>query len=162
MSLLNWDQLLRQALPTFKRKPRYLDFVRALTWPLRALNALFNTFRNRTRYQLLFTGQTIYLEHYLNDLYDPTDRLIFIENLERDFVYLYNVSEGVVPPEYLFNLGEVDALPLYLKNLAEIDLEDSFIVWVPVGISYGEVVMRAQIDQYRASGRSYSIQTYVP
>lgn len=159
--MLDFGALVKEALPTFKRKTRYLALLQAIARPLATLNQTFAAYRTQSLYRLRFSGQTIYLEHYLNDLYDPTSRQIYIENLEREFVYVYNRAEGV-DPEHLFNLGEVDALPLYLKNVAEIDLSDAFIVWVPDYVTYDETQIRAQIDQYRASGRNYSIQTYTP
>ena len=159
MFRVDFTDLANKLLPPQRRKPVFKDYLKAAFKPLQQLNDILFNYRRDTRYKLAITGQVIYLEHYLNDLYDPVLRRIYIaDTASIEYDYLYNVVE-TGGPMYLYNAAEAEP-PIYLENYSEIASADSFIVMVPVAVTYDETVMRSQIDQYKAAGRQYSIDTF--
>ncbi len=165
-----------------------LDLMYSILKPLKTVNVLFVAFRLAIQYKLQFNAQIIYLEHYLNDLYDPAKRDIYIEDTANiEFNYLYNTIENR-PPIYLFNNNNIDSLynssetsssivsnaseasplylgsligmPFYFLNNSEYANQVDYIVMVPVGISYNELLMRKQILTYNQAGKRFNINTY--
>lgn len=58
-------------------------------------------------YKMSFNGQIIYLEHVINDRFDPTQRLIYIENVNSIVgLYLYNKPE-IKPKNYIYRKWDV-------------------------------------------------------
>lgn len=156
---IDFRKLLYNLIPHFLRGPVNLSFLYALQQPIKALNDLFVSFRLNTNYKLQFTAQIIYLEHYLNDKFDPSGRGIFITNIEEnDFTFIYNKIEQK-PETYYYNKSEAEP-PKYLYNYAEILLGDNYIVNVPVAVSFDILVMKSLIDFYNNAGKQYSIITY--
>lgn len=136
-----------------------LDLISAPIKPFADINEDFNTLALRLEYELQFNGQTIYLEHYLNDQYDPINRHIWIENIaESNAVYIYRKSEGQAPT-YIYRKSELIAVP-FIRRVTEGATETDFIVWVPVSVTYDEIVMRAQIDKFKYADKRYTIQTF--
>ena len=146
-------------LPHFLRGDKNLSWLYSLVEPIKELNIIFNSFRDNTLYNLQFTGQTIYLEHFLNDQFDPIGRGIYITTLdELDWIFHFQKAEAK-PPFYYYNASE--GMPfIYLKNQTELLNEVNFIVNVPVAVVFDELFMRAKIDYYNHIGRIYEIVTY--
>jgi len=70
---------------------RHIDWINAILTPIKQLNNAVASYATQVYYRLSITGQVIYLEHYLNDLYDPIDRRIFIS------------EDQLLLPPFLFN-----------------------------------------------------------
>ena len=118
MFSIDFRQLVYNILPHFLRKAGALAYLYAAVKQLKDLNTTFTTFRNTTNYNLSFTGQTIYLEHYLNDQFDPVGSGIYITNLNNNpYNYLFNVIEAG-PEQYVYNTAEGN--PYYLSNYSEV------------------------------------------
>lgn len=157
--LVNWLQLATANLKKELRKTTHLKWLEALLKPLTDLNATFASKADQLVYKTSFNGQTIYLEHYLNDIHDPVMRRIYIENTATSNAkYIFNKAE-VQTPVYVYNKSEGMA-PLYLYGVTEPVSSVHFIVWVPDDITFTEINMRAEVDQYRIAGRIYQIQTF--
>jgi hypothetical protein len=111
------------------------------------------------RYETAFTGQVIYLEHLLNDLFDLDLRRIYItNNAIGQSVYLFNKVEGN-EPVYLYNKSEIPPnAPLYLVNKTEFFY--SFIIHVPNGIITNWDEFRAWVDKYKLKSKMYIIQIF--
>ncbi|MDT8337181.1 MAG: hypothetical protein RQ856_05060 [Candidatus Izemoplasmatales bacterium] len=85
------------------RKAKIIDFYSALIKPIKTLNNALNVFRDKINYELLFNGQVILLERFLNDSYDPILRRIFITDAARiPIKYWYNKAEAK-PKTFLYN-----------------------------------------------------------
>ena len=95
---------------------RHLDWVESLLKGLQDINDMFDDCALETKYLMNLTGQVIYLEHYLNDLFDPDLRRIFISD---DSIllapYLYTIADGHTPVWYLYNIADGEP-PFYLYN----------------------------------------------
>ena len=156
---VDFRKALYNLVPHFLRGENNLAWLYSLQQPLKALNNTFVSFRNNINYRLLFTAQIIYLEHYLNDQFDQATRGIFIATIEQtDFKFIYNNIE-LKPPVYLYNNSEAQP-PVYFWNWTELLKGDTYVVNVPVAVSYDELVMRSKIDFYNNAGKNYSIITY--
>lgn len=110
MFSIDFIDIMKKNIPVFLRKTRLLDFVSSLLKPLRTLNDLLLLFRDDIDYKLLFNGQVIVLEHYLNDIYDPVLRRIFISDYQKIKIdYLYNKQESK-PKTFLYNKWQPNIL----------------------------------------------------
>lgn len=157
MDLSNLYYLIQILVWRVVRKPRIVDFIYAASKPLRDVVLLFNALRDNTRYELQFNGQVIYLEHVLNDLFDPVNREIYITddaNIEYTYIYL-NGESGTNQP-YIYLNSETPTNQAYLATSAEQLSQYHFIVNIPATVVdlYG---LRAIIDKYKLAGRRYSI-----
>lgn len=110
---LNIKDILFQILPNDFRQTKYLSYLYSIGKALQSLNDRFYGDNPLTdygsylywQYQLQFTGQTIYLEHYLNDNYDEAQRRIYIQNTAGGRLYLFNKDE-LIAPVYFYNLWD--------------------------------------------------------
>lgn len=155
--MVNLDlQYIKEAvIPRKLRKPNFLYFMTACFKPLISVNLLFNQYFNKKKYDLSFNGQVIYLKHILNDIFDPTNRLIEIEDTNQiQEIYLFNREEEN-EITYLHNTSEND--PLYLRQNLEYQEGTSFTVFLPNGLSYNEVEMKSILNTYKIAGKLYKI-----
>lgn len=156
--LLDWKNVFYNLLPHFLRKAVTLDYIYSVSRPLFLLNFTFNSFRTNTLYRLDFTGQTIYLTHYLNDQHDPLNRAIYITNNNTNpYNYLFNVGENY-PDQYVYNTAEGN--PWYLQNYAEVLAGNDFTIFVPATLVYNEIDFNENVGYYAMAGVSWNIQTY--
>lgn len=145
-------------LPISKRKVKIDSWLYIILRPITLLNGLFQQFKGSTNYKLNFNGQVIYLEHYLNDLYDTTQRRIYIEDTANiDYNYVYNIAE-LIPTLMVYNSNE--NIPVYVVNENEVVEQFNFIVNIPNSISFTEKIIRSQIDYYKVAGKKYKIETF--
>lgn len=155
---VNFKDIVNKLLPLEIRKEPNQSILYALVKPLQTLNESFVIFRNAINYKLLFNAQVIYLEHFLNDLYDPINRGIYIEDTaDIEYTYLFNKSEN--RPVYIYNKSEGKP-KFYLYNKQEYGGLYEYIIMVPVGISFNELLMRKQVNIYNNAGRRYLIKTF--
>ena len=156
---VDFKKAIYNLLPFFLRAENSTAWLYSLQQPLKALNNTFVAFRLNINYRLQFTAQIIYLEHYLNDQFDPSARGLFITNIEEnDFTFIYNNVEQNAPT-YFYNKAEAQP-SYYFYNWSELLLGDNYIINVPVAIPYNEDNMRAKVDFYNNAGKQYSIITY--
>ncbi len=69
---INFPNLVRQLLPSHRRQPVRLWWLRVLVGPLQTLWGEFAAWRADVRYRINLTSQVQVLEGYLNQKYDPT------------------------------------------------------------------------------------------
>jgi len=140
------------------RLPAILDFIYSLMKPIKTTNNSFQQFRDQVNYKLLFNGQVMYLERYLNDVYDPIKRRIFISDAVRKPInYVYNKLEDK-PKMYLYNQSE-EQTPIYLYNRLESNGTISFWVNIPEDVTYNTIVITAQINIYKMAGKGFGFKT---
>lgn len=157
--MINFNTSINKQLPISKRKVKIVALLKLLLHPLIAVNLLFEQFKLAISYKLQFNGQIIYLEHFLNDLYDPSNRSIHIEDVANiDVSYAYNRAEQQ-PTIIAYNRAE-QQVSAYLNNRQEIINQFQFIVKVPTSVTFDEVIMRIQIDYYKIAGKQYKIETF--
>ncbi len=155
---IDFNSSTDKLVPLSKKKNKILAFLYLILHPLKAVNILFDQYKATTNYKLIFNGQVIYLEHYLNDLYDNTLRRIYIEDTANiDYSYIYNQAE-LLPTLMVYNAAE--NVPVYIYNNSEAVDNIDFIIKIPIGVTFNESVLRTQIDYYKIAGKKYTIETF--
>lgn len=150
---LLWVTNQFQAWSVDSADSRHRHWVEALLKPVDWLNYQMATYANDVYYRLHITGQVVYLEHYLNDLYDPTNRAIYITDdslVEPPYLLLKNNVPGGL------NLGTID---LYRRE--DYEGQGSFIIHVP-GQSLTDLLKKkisSATNRYRMAGAHYTIVT---
>lgn len=141
---------------------RHLDWVSTLVSPVQTLNNALVSFSTSIYYKLHITGQVIYLEHYLNDLYDADERRIFISDDNLNFPpYLYRTSDNIPVGEEL--LLYPDSNPIILYNQIDYFGQGQFIVNVPAALPVTlefENRIRAAVNYYKQAGVTYKVQNF--
>lgn len=136
-----------------------MGIVKAMFAPLVTILNSFLAFRNAKFYQIEMNYQVCYLEAFLNDRFDFSQRRIYIGNPDDAVppVYLYQDEED--QPIYLYQ--DVEANPVYMYQDDEYtgNIALDFIVWVPVDVVFDEAEMRAMIAT-KLSGKKYAVQTF--
>jgi hypothetical protein len=160
----------RQELPVDLRSEPRLEWLAALLSGVKVTYEEFLANRGENLYELAHTGQVCYLEAVLNDVFDDTDRGIFISDgpfIDPDFIY----RSDELKPLFIDLVSEIggsvipdpDPVPLY--TVAETyPMGVQFVVNVPAGLGLdaGELArLRALVDKYRlVSKNTYTIVTF--
>jgi hypothetical protein len=107
----------------------------------------FTAMRNANVYRLSHTSQVCYMEAALNDIFDSTLRRIYIADaMIVEPVWIYTVAEG--HPVALYTDGESAPIALYTAGEVAASVA-GFVVWVPTGLVYDVVRLRALVNLYR-------------
>jgi hypothetical protein len=142
--------MFKRLLPWLKRKPIITDFLNSIANVMQALNIDFVFFTNDIAYKLQITNQKVYLEHYLNNIYDIWLRRIFIINLEQnEHTYLFTELEN----KPLF-------LPKFITVNSEVNSQFNYVVMIPTSVTYDLDQLKTYINKYNPVGKIYDIQTY--
>ena len=156
---IDFQHIVYNLTPFFKRTAALLDWLYSLIRPLKEVNNGFVSFVSNTEYNLTFTSETNVLERFLNDQFDPVSRGIFITNInEVDFQFIFNKVENKAPV-YIFNKSEAEP-PFYVMTKTELLQSVNFIINVPLAVIFNPIVMRERVDFYNQSGKNYTIVTF--
>lgn len=156
--LLNIVNLLRQVSPAyFVDDILFRSVVESMAFPLEQQYLQHSKFRARNIYNTVITPQVCYLEKALNDRYDNILRRIYItDGAYNDSLYLY-IEEELFDLHLYTNEEEID---LYISTEAEEGLEDvTFIVNVPVSLTYNVDEFKAVVSAFKLAGRTFKIET---
>lgn len=160
MIYIDFILLTTLLLPMVLRRTLISAWLNVATASIDTVQTESTALYDATNYRLKFNELTIYIEHYLNDQHDPTDRMIRIVDVEQEQnTYIFNANEDN-ENLYIWNVGEEDGEDVYLFNDSEIDDIEDFIVEVPVALVFNEDALRRDVDTFRLPGMKYSIQTY--
>lgn len=111
---VNWLAFARIFLPWFMRKDKWKGLLDTLLTPFVAFHNDFVSNRNRVRYNMAFNGQTMNLEHVLNDRWDNNLRGIYIDTVPSIVgLYIYNKPE-MKPKVYVYR--KWDAAHTYVQG----------------------------------------------
>lgn len=155
MTIIYIYDLLIMALPTFFRLPNIMAIIQIIAGPIENVNSNLITFYNVIKYRLIWNGQVIMLEHFLNDQYDPVNRQIYIEDaVSPEPIFIFNQIEQN-EDSFAFNNAENEQ-PLYLYNVQETN-QSRFIIHFPFGVTYNEDIVRAQLKRYVLPTMYYQI-----
>lgn len=145
-------------IPRHWRRVNYLDFILALYKPLFTFQTTFNQYFNDLEYSMLWNGQVIMLEHYLNDLYDPIDRSIFITDIQQlEQVFVSTVEENET--SYVSTIVE-NSTEFIVSPIESFNSDPDFVINIPstviVGV-FNEELLRSQVNKYKLAGKQYLI-----
>lgn len=149
-------------LPPILRKDRILAFLRVLLSPLESILARFRNVVVDTDVRLSHNSFTIYLEKFLNDLLDATERRIYIADIIDDFsVYLSMKDEAAIYEDSMTLKAEgLDTLIVPSERPDR--LTGRFGVYIPQELDseINRRLIKQWVDYYKMAGTNYSIETY--
>lgn len=141
-------------LPIRLRSVESLALMRVFNSHLNSVLIAFYYHHHNLIYNMSFTGQVIYFEHLLNDLFDPINRAIHIEDYEfNQKQYVFNRSEDN-ESLLVYNASE-DESPVLLTNKQE--ESNSFIIYVPSGQITNFQQFKSIVDIYKLKSKEYII-----
>jgi hypothetical protein len=157
----NFFDYIKQAVPFFLRKEKFLAFLETLLKPTQTINDEFGDYVPAMRKKAHQTGQVVYLERLLNDLYDNTLRRIYIDEGQANILppFVFNKVED--RPIYIYNKAEGEDL-FYLYNKSEFFTEPDFIVFVPTAILDPalQILIERQVNEYKQAGKQFEVQSF--
>jgi len=150
-------EIIIQAFPPEQRVDWFMDYVKAACKPLETLFTDFYAFFDKTKYELTFSGQVIYLEHVLNDQFDPDDRGIYITDSDLvESVFIFRQEENNEPTNiFIDSEGEP---PVYLYMNQEYDDDVDFVVNVPASVTFNENELKYWVNKYRIAPMRWKIE----
>lgn len=152
---INWNRFVILNTPNELRKVKYVKYLISFFEAIKKLYSLFRLFRIQQLYEAEINGQTIQLERVLNDVYDPTERRIYI------------TDGGVYTPPIFYDFdknrpvifaAEGATNPIFYSD---INIEDAvafnFFVHVPEDIFFQKDRMKATVTKYKNISRTFDI-----
>lgn len=166
---VDFYNLVPKIMPIRWRTVRHIQWVRALIAPVIWLKGLFDANRAKNLYYLGHNSQVYSIEAALNDVMDPTDRGIYIQDPDwHDPLAVYLVAEN--KPLWLGLVSEEGSTtyddPQWLYTGAETEIAGyMFIVYVPSWVTgypgYSEARVRGIVDKYRLPSKwNYNVFVY--
>lgn len=121
----------------------------------------YDQWRKHQFYLINITGQVISLTGYLNDLFDPTQRRIYILNANDYYSGVWISLEQEIEPTLPVSLISEDQ-GIFLGMESEQDLGTDFIVYVP-GDIYNQVLIPliAAVHQFKLAGKTFSVEIII-
>lgn len=102
--------------------------------------------------------QVCYLEAFLNDRFDFSDRRIYIEDAEnQDTLFIYKRDE--LNPIGLYQRSENHSQPIYTRGESNGDYLNDFVIWIPYGVVFDEAELRAMVAT-KLAGKRYKIELF--
>jgi len=145
-------------LPVHRRKNVWLSFLQVLLIPFRVMMAEYKTWRDANITRSYVSGQTISMEWYLNELYDPIDREIRILTADPSgFLVALQVESS---PVMLVGLQPAEAtvfeyVPLPAEDVTFGNLD--FLVQAPISLMNIEPAIVKIVNNYKLAGKRYTI-----
>lgn len=133
-----------------------------LVTPIQSLHSQFLSLISSTRYRMQITGQVVYLEHYLNDLFDANERRIYISDAAPILApFVFQKIENQ-PENYIYQKSE-NADLFYLRVRSDFGDSNDFIINVPSAITLTEELqnkIKAATNLYKQAGSRFAIENY--
>lgn len=142
-------------IPRHWRRINFIDFLTSTYKPLNSFQIVFNQYFNDTEDAMLWNGQVVMLERYLNNLYDPINREIYItDGVQLDVLYVSLIEEN--EPIYVSTIAE-DNTQVFVNPIESYNNDSDFAINIPSTISFNENVLRSQVNKYKIAGKKYII-----
>lgn len=137
-----------------------LSYIRHALGGLQSLNDQFYDFVIDKKEELKYNSQIIYLQKRLNDLFDNTQRRVYIANISSiPIQYVYNNTE--FQNDYVYSITEANKNNFIVGDLSEIGTDSyDFKVYVPSTLVYNEDYMNSIINKYKLIDKIHTIETY--
>jgi hypothetical protein len=160
---IDWNNVGENLTPYFWRGGSFSAYIRSMLAPIQTNSDNLLALQQETVDFLQYTGQHKVLEEYLNDLYDPLSRRIFItENniAGLDPVLFYLSGETVSETLTFYLSGESNPAPLafYLGN--EAATGNNFTVNIPTSIVFDVDIITAQLRNYVEASKNFNFVTF--
>lgn len=159
----SFRDLIENLLPVRLRGAMLIAWLVAMTKPISRRNAELESLRARSRLEVFRNGQTMVLEYWLNSLFDPTNRDIYITDAEDTVpvLFLHFVASAVVPPFIYYNFTASSGLNPKLYSWQSYVNAAYFIVHIPIAIFQANLpAITAVVDRYKVAGNRYITQDF--
>lgn len=147
----NWLKFVRNNLTARLRRDVMVGYANALLAPLRVIDGWFDTFRDEIAEQYRWNGTKASLEKLLNDRFDPVERRIYIEEVEK-LPALYMKSGNELADAYFTQTNaEVEHhfhLPADLNASATTHYEMKVMIPLMIGFVPEEVMELLEVYRY--------------
>ena len=152
-------KLVFRLLPPFLRGDLNRAWIETLLKPFAVLVVDFNVFRDEKISELSYSGQSIQLERYLNDVFDKPLRRIRIKHYsdQPDFDYLLSENGTIEDYDYLKSENVAPGF-IYLIGENTTTINTDFVVQCPASLSAAVAAIKARVDRYRVAGRRYTVE----
>jgi hypothetical protein len=157
MNLYNTNfQTLAQMLNLVVLRPaeKLTVLLSSLMAPFVGNLALFVSFRQLKITQMSYNSQVCYLRKLLNDLYDPDDRRIIIEDSDTIAHVFLNARLDDEP--IMLNERDEDD-PLMLSDRNDLVYGQGFIVQVPDSLNGFDLQIKQSLNDYKLVTKFYTI-----
>jgi hypothetical protein len=154
---------LQSLIPVKIRDIVIIEYLKSVLNPLQQLNGRFAKWAYQNLYKVSMTGQVIYLEHILNDIFDPTNRAIYIDypliQVSDSKVIYYDIEQQ--PQDLaIYYVGE-NAPLVGLFYDGEQKLVPHFIVKVPSSIlAATDISIKGIVNFYKIAGKRYTVEPF--
>ena len=161
LKTIDFQKLFSDRLPEFLRTSPRLQYIYAIANVLKDVNIEFNTFSDAINFTIRFNSQTIYLEEYLNRVYDPSLKRIFINTVATaDTNYLYRFEEARTAAIVIRNRSEGFTANNFLRRREERAVDIDYTINIPVSITFDNNEVSSRVDIFNAAGKRYTILTF--
>ena len=133
---INWILFVEERLLSPLRKAKIRAFVHAPLSPLKTVHTDFLIFKSNAELELIITPQVRVLRHWLNQLFDSTERRFVIED--------YTASDAVYLPEFM---------PFFMTGR-----NFDFVVKAPCETRDQKAAIKAFLDKYKLAGKRYELR----
>lgn len=166
---IDWGNVGENLIPWFWRETKdgqgakLVSYVKASLAPIQTLGDQLSTKRDDTLEFLNYNGQHKVLEEYLNNIYDPTTRRIFITENDiaaLDEVNMYQTGDVSVEPLVFYQTAEVNPAPIAFYQTSEGVSAFNFTVNIPTSITFNTVVLTAQLKNYTEASKYFNFVTF--
>lgn len=145
------------------RETNQRSWVRVITAGMDALNLRFRSFRESVDYIQQHDSRKIHIEKVLNDVFDPLDRRIFIENVKPVQGTYFN--QPLSERDIYFNQRASDA-DVYFNEQSSVEVGTAnFIVNLPIAIKpiaaselrKLEININTQVNRYKVDSKEHAL-----
>lgn len=155
-------------IPPGLRKPRLIAWLSALVSMVEDMRLVFTSYRSSQLYFIAHNSQVIYLEHILNNKFNPDGNsedpdyegngIYITDGQTADDVFIFNTSEAG-DDTFIFNTSEAED-DTFLNNNTQYGPWIGFVVNVPDSFTINENEMKALLNKLKLAGKNYTINYY--
>jgi len=154
---IDWLHIIKLLLPPFKRKAIRIAWLSVLVKPFRVIYDELYIFRDQSNYLANMNGQAIYMQKYLNDLFNGGMSGIIVEpNVVKILTYVGNIGSGY-PELYISNspyAGNFLGDSAYYGNLPDL------LIKIPSALGLDAASVDAVVRRYAFAGKNWKQITY--
>jgi len=165
----NFYNVFLKLLPLNLRKEKVIAWVKVFVSQIKEMKDSFALYRSEKLFFLAHNSQVIYLEHILNNRFNPNGNdqdpdyegngIYISDGQEFDETYINNTSE-LADDTYIYNSSESGFDEVYIYNRSESLEFVGFVVNVPDTFNVNENELKALVARLKLAGKQFEIKYY--
>jgi hypothetical protein len=156
---VNYRTIITNLIPSFLRTTNFMSYLYSLIKGLQDINTNLYSYTTEVSHFLKFKSQVIYLQKYLNDVYDPISQRIYIYNGMKSINVLFNRAEYNSTQIYCYNRSETSAPKTYVTNRSEPSTSGyDYTVFVPTEFETQKDRITASINLFNPADKNFNIE----